>query len=51
MEIKKAIGLCKEYGWNVTTGKYFLEWEEDRVTFNSDEELISYAEDLEKERK
>jgi len=50
MEIKKAIELCKEYGWEVSEGKYFLECDEDRVTFQNDEELIDYAEMLEKER-
>jgi len=51
MKIKDAIELCEEYGWEVVKGKYFLECEEDRVTFNTDEELIDYAKMLKEERK
>ena len=49
MIIQDAIKFCKEYGWNVTKGKYFLEDNgEDRVIFQTDEELIKYAEELKK---
>jgi len=47
--IKEAIEICEEYGWEVNKGKYFLECEEDRVTFQNDKELIDYAEMLKKE--
>jgi len=47
---EEAIELCEEYGWEVSEGKYFLESEEDRVTFQNDKELIEYAEMLKKER-
>ena len=51
MELQESKELCEEYGWEISEGKYFLECEEDRVTFQNDEELIEYAEMLKKERK
>jgi len=48
MDIKQAIEICEEYGWDINRGKYFLESEGDRVIFQNDEELINYAESLEK---
>ncbi len=50
MNKKEAIEFCEEYGWDITEGKYFLEWEEDRVVFQNDKELIEYAEMLKRER-
>jgi len=50
MNIKQAIELCEEYGWEVTKGKYFLKSVEDNVIFNTDKELLDYAKMLEKER-
>ena len=50
MEKKEAIEICEEYGWEVIKGKYFLECEEDRVTFQNDKELIDYAQELKNNR-
>ena len=47
---KEAIELCEEYGWEVIKGKYFLESKEDKVVFNSDEEIINYAKELKEKR-
>jgi hypothetical protein len=50
MKTKEAIKLCEEYGWKVSKGKYFLKDNEDEMVFETDKELIDYAEMLKKER-
>ena len=49
-DINEARELCEEYGWEVTKGKWFLECDEDRICFDTDKELIDYAELLKNER-
>jgi len=51
MDIKEALELCEEYGWEISKGKYFLCHNEgDRVVFNSDKEVIEYAKELKSNR-
>jgi hypothetical protein len=48
MDIKEALELCEEYGWEISEGKWHLECAqtEDKINFTTDEELIEYAEEL-----
>jgi len=52
IDIKEALEICEEYGWEVSTGKWHLESPEtdDKVNFETDEELIEYAKLLKEER-
>lgn len=46
INIKEAIKICEDDGWVVVKGKYFLEWNEEKMVFQNDKELINYAEEL-----
>jgi len=50
--LAEAIKICEEYGWEISKGKWHLENpdSEDKVNFQTDEELIAYAKELEKSR-
>lgn len=52
MEITEAIEICNEYGWEVSGGKWHLECveSEDKVNFQTDKDLIDYAEELKRNR-
>ena len=52
MDIKEAMELCEEYGWEISKGKWHLEspQTEDKINFATDEELIEYAKELKKSR-
>ena len=52
MNIKEAIEICEEYGWEVSKGKWHLECpqSEDKVNFFTDKDLIAYAKELKEGR-
>lgn len=52
MNIKEALEICEEDGWEVSKGKWHLENPEctDKVNFKTDKELIAYAQELKRNR-
>jgi hypothetical protein len=52
MEIKEAVEICEEYGWEVIKGKWYLKDEntDSACVFDTDKELIEYAKELKRNR-
>ena len=52
MNIKQAIRVCKDKGWYVNITKYVLQNEgmDDQIFFDTDKELIEYADEIDKNK-